>query len=724
MLRGAPNQLEKWWSLALANYSERTSGRLKTHLTPRNATETFTYQDESSGGGLLLSSNWGNTTTTTNTAYTYDTLSRLDTILQSGSVTGHYSNVRYTYDGFSRKATEAQGVVGITMTSTNFTGVPTVGYQYDSDGNLAHLVYPDGTVVDYTYTSRNQLYQVYSDGVPALATYGYDVAGRPLSLALENSVNTTTTYGTAGQLTSVLHSKAAAASFDGVTYGLNAQNDRRTGITRTGGWNDSYGYDPAGEVTSGTYAAGTTATEGFTYDATGNRLTSTKNGSSTAYNANANDGYTAIGGLTETNDDSGNLTSFNRPGISGTIAMTWDAGDQLYTASNSTGKSEKNSYDALHRRTLKRVWSGVNNTGTLEKQVLYLYDGWNIIEEREYNSATTLTQRTRYTWGRDVSGSLQGAGGVGGLLMAEVITVASGVSSTPVPHYYHYDGNGNVIALTDASGNSEGRYRYTAFGTTTLTSGLSTYATAQPYRFSTKYRDTEVETQHGMYSYGYRYYLPGIGRWPSRDPIWERGGRNVYAMCSNRSISLVDRLGLDAPGHVGGGDRTPTDGYSSCTDDAGRNCCCNAIQEVELRSSDGHSFLSMPNGVGYGHYPVGNKWQASWVFGSSPGEVPGHDGSTNPDDGTHNPPHDYDPEATKKYKACPETLSKLQSSIDNHRKDPYTAGNIAARNCTGWACSRLEDSGIKPPFAGNSPGLHPSDMHPHTIPPGPAHAAW
>jgi hypothetical protein len=53
------------------------------------------------------------------------------------------------------------------MTGTTFTtATPTVGYQHDSDGNLAGLIYPDGTVVDYTYTNRNQLYQVSNAGPP------------------------------------------------------------------------------------------------------------------------------------------------------------------------------------------------------------------------------------------------------------------------------------------------------------------------------------------------------------------------------------------------------------------------------------------------------------------------------------------------------------------------------------------------------------------------------
>jgi len=43
--------------------------------------------------------------------------------------------------------------------------------------------------------------------------------------------------------------------------------------------------------------------------------------------------------------------------------------------------------------------------------------------------------------------------------------------------------------------------------------------------------------------YGYRYYDPVTGRWPSRDPIDERGGVNLYAYVGNNSIFRIDFLG-------------------------------------------------------------------------------------------------------------------------------------------------------------------------------------
>jgi RHS repeat-associated protein len=44
--------------------------------------------------------------------------------------------------------------------------------------------------------------------------------------------------------------------------------------------------------------------------------------------------------------------------------------------------------------------------------------------------------------------------------------------------------------------------------------------------------------------YGFRYYDASTGRWPSRDPIGELGGRNLYSQISNDSINSFDVLGL------------------------------------------------------------------------------------------------------------------------------------------------------------------------------------
>jgi RHS repeat-associated protein len=56
-----------------------------------------------------------------------------------------------------------------------------------------------------------------------------------------------------------------------------------------------------------------------------------------------------------------------------------------------------------------------------------------------------------------------------------------------------------------------------------------------------KTNDFVVEVNY----YGYRYYDPLTGRWPSRDPIEEDGGLNLYGFVGNNPIKKFDILGLN-----------------------------------------------------------------------------------------------------------------------------------------------------------------------------------
>jgi RHS repeat-associated protein len=166
--------------------------------------------------------------------------------------------------------------------------------------------------------------------------------------------------------------------------------------------------------------------------------------------------------------------------------------------------------------------------------IQFIYEGWNVIEEYRLTASNTTLVRN-FTWGTDLSGSLQGAGGVGGLLLAEEIN--GGITTA---YHFHYDGNGNVTEITDLNGDSAASYRYDAFGNTL--SGTGAYADQNRYRFSTKPLDSEV-TNAPLYYYAYRYYDPMTGRWPARDPIGEDGGVNLYNFVDNDSANKIDIKG-------------------------------------------------------------------------------------------------------------------------------------------------------------------------------------
>jgi RHS repeat-associated protein len=107
-------------------------------------------------------------------------------------------------------------------------------------------------------------------------------------------------------------------------------------------------------------------------------------------------------------------------------------------------------------------------------------------------------------------------------------------------YLYCYDANGNVGQVVGAGdGSLAARYEYDGFGQTVLAEG--DLASQNPYRFSTKVFDEEVN----LYYYGYRYYAPELlGRWISRDSLEEQGGANLYGFVLNDSINGADYLGL------------------------------------------------------------------------------------------------------------------------------------------------------------------------------------
>jgi RHS repeat-associated protein len=176
-----------------------------------------------------------------------------------------------------------------------------------------------------------------------------------------------------------------------------------------------------------------------------------------------------------------------------------------------------------------------------------------VIQER--NSANTPA--VAYTRGADLSGSLEGAGGIGGLLAR-----SSGYSGGNwTSHaYYHADGNGNITCLMNSSQSVVASYRYDPYGNTISKTG--SLADANVYRFSSK--EIVSHTNSVLYYYGYRFYEPGFHRWLSRDPIDEIGfenlpqprnsmillgeGRsdNLFAFVGNDPTRNVDVYGLQA----------------------------------------------------------------------------------------------------------------------------------------------------------------------------------
>jgi len=216
----------------------------------------------------------------------------------------------------------------------------------------------------------------------------------------------------------------------------------------------------------------------------------------------------------------------------------WNGENQLYRITTRTAVGPQLridfTYDWKGRRIGKKVWNNTGGTGDPIFNRAFLYDGWNLIAELDVPTTGSKTLAMSYTWGTDLSGSMQGAGGVGGLLFVKKHT------GTAVSASVAYDGNGNVVGLVHtADGTWFAHYEYGPFGETIRANGA--LAKDNPFRFSTKYQDNETD----LYYYGHRYYNPSTGRWINRDPIGELGGLNVFGIVGNNCISLFDSNGRE-----------------------------------------------------------------------------------------------------------------------------------------------------------------------------------
>jgi len=265
------------------------------------------------------------------------------------------------------------------------------------------------------------------------------------------------------------------------------------------------------------------------------------------YTANDVNGYSQVGADLPVHDANGNLTQGNGK------TMAWDAHDRLLSVAPVAPVDGDlrafYQYDGTGRRISKIVdrYNAGLAQWVADEARTFGYDGWNMVREGVVDTgagATAETQVKQYTWGADLSGTAQGAGGVGGLLMAEQDDDPANPASPVTAYYYTNDANGNITTVADNLGNPVAQYEYDPYGRVVLAAGA--YADANPYRFSSKYADGES----GWLYYGYRYYMPDTGRWASRDPIEESGGVNLYGFVGNDGVDLVDYLGMNPLGPI------------------------------------------------------------------------------------------------------------------------------------------------------------------------------
>ena len=394
-------------------------------------------------------------------------------------------------------------------------------YTYDGTGRLDQIKadHSTSTVFDYTYHVKANVVDYLQHG-----SYSQDVVYRSDSYLQDKLIHKWGSDLTKDQEARYTYDTLGRRSYEKtsgvVVEDLRPTKDRWGALTSYNDRNELTGYrlyemNTSWSVSSTTAIAGTR--QSYTLDHMGNRTGGHQNDVSGTYtSSNPHDGlnqYSTARNLTVDYDNAGNMTDY------GTKDYAYDAEDRLVKVTVGT-THYKYKYDYLGRRIGKYTGS------TLNKK--FVYQGWNLIAEL---SSTGSVQRT-FTWGLDVSTTLHGAGGVGGLLMIDD-------ESTSKRYYPIYDGSRNIVGLYDQTGALVASYEYDAFGRIILQSS-GDYSDDNPFRFSTKYTDDET----GLVYYGHRYYEPELGRFINRDPIEEDGGLNLYGFVGNDPVNFYDYLGM------------------------------------------------------------------------------------------------------------------------------------------------------------------------------------
>ncbi|MBP7949572.1 MAG: RHS repeat-associated core domain-containing protein, partial [Verrucomicrobiales bacterium] len=269
--------------------------------------------------------------------------------------------------------------------------------------------------------------------------------------------------------------------------------------------------------------------EGWSYDEMGNWLAYDTQVPSLdqdrAYNkANEITSITNPSSVVQSNYDfAGNMTTMPKAGDWTTeCLLKWDAWQRLVEITQGTDAPIRYTYDALTRRII---------TAGSEYRQYYYDDQWRAVEEQVGEEEPEVD--CDYVWG--VLGRW------------DLVRRRSG-ASLATSHFVLKDYL-DPVAIADEEGEVLERFGYDAFGPVRFmgnnfdptTGGESEYAWS--FLFHAEFLDTDT----GLYNYGYRYYHPQLGRWLSRDPIGERGGgSNLFIVVGNSPTEANDNLGLDS----------------------------------------------------------------------------------------------------------------------------------------------------------------------------------
>ena len=402
-----------------------------------------------------------------------------------------------------------------------------VSYGYDGKGRFSTVDWRTGTEtggVAYRYLAQSDRLAGMESKGGLSVSYDYE-PHRDVKIAVTNRFNDRLISRYAYEYDPLgrrINAKSTGEAFETPGFWLYGYNDRNevTAASRFVGEDLKVQTQPMPELE-----------RGYQYDPIGNRITAVEGNTELHYRANNLNQYETISSSQVGNerfsyDADGNLIEDGR------YRYRWNAENRLVAVEPKTflkgAKRLEFAYDYLGRRFIKKVLVFEGTRFVPSETIYFVYDGWNMIRETKTEEANCIDRF--YVWGLDLSQSLQGVGGVGGVLEA---------SDDSVKYSYLFDATGNVTQVID-KGRRKIDINYEYFPFSEIIRRFDISAKNNNFRFSNKFYDNEIDLLY----YGYRYYKPGLEKWINRDPLGQKGGFNVYSFVDNNSINTVDINGL------------------------------------------------------------------------------------------------------------------------------------------------------------------------------------
>jgi RHS repeat-associated protein len=570
-------------------------------IAETNANNEVLLYTNNAAGDLLSLTDGENQTT----RWGYDEYGRVTNKLDQAST----EILRYAYDPNSRLTNRWSVAKGNTkysydavgnLTLVNYPVSPDVTLQYDPLNRVTNMVDAVGTT-KYAYAIGGQLWTEdgpwSNDTVTNIYTsrlrtglrlqqptgvwtnaFGYDAAKRLTSvtspagtfshtlgatapasalikkLLLPNTSYITNTYDEVARMLSTTLKHSSHSTLNAHQYTYN-DGHQRTQQTFPDSSTASYTYDSIGQLKVATSSTSGESV-GYAYDGAWNLNRRTNYFGVSTFTPNSLNELTAVTDpspttINYTYDDNGNLTAEGEPPYP--VYFSYDDENRLVAVQNEYYYQPQwrveYSYDGMgrlrHRSSF--YWDSYYEQWVEWDAARYLYDGWRVIQDRAGDNTPTVS----YTRGTDLSGSLEGAGGIGGML-ARSHGYSSGNWSTH--NFYHADGNGNITYLVTSAQGLAASYRYDPYGS--LLDEVD--YVGNTYRFSSKLFDAETV----LYYYGYRWYDANLQRWLNRDPLGDEAfwnsrvavsedlryssftDPNLYLFVDNNPLTRVDGFGL------------------------------------------------------------------------------------------------------------------------------------------------------------------------------------